>query len=317
MSQLDPYRTLGLGPGASAAEIKRAYRELAKRYHPDSAGSSALPRFLAVQAAYEALLQWQAGAGGAAARRSPGGTATGGGWRRDPAWARTTHDAGRTRGGRGRTGGPGSGPGDSRGPGDGRAGDGGRDTGPGRAPGAASRQAGGPAGGAWARRARRPANRATFGSTTYDDAEEAEPGWEGGSWYGAGMGTYWTINPREYADPRKHGPEYLARARRAAGLDGPDVPPVVPGEGQARAGTSPPPRASTDRPRPARPTAAAPRPASSPHEEPGDRPAVARRRAAGEDPRPETDGTGVSVPRGRQGLFGRLRTAFRGRPPSS
>jgi hypothetical protein len=28
------------------------------------------------------------------------------------------------------------------------------------------------------------------------------------------MGTYWTINPREYADPRKHGPEYLARARR-------------------------------------------------------------------------------------------------------
>ena len=28
-------------------------------------------------------------------------------------------------------------------------------------------------------------------------------------------GTYWTINPREYADPRKHGPEYLARARRA------------------------------------------------------------------------------------------------------
>jgi hypothetical protein len=31
------------------------------------------------------------------------------------------------------------------------------------------------------------------------------------------MGTYWTINPREYADPRKHGPEYLARARRATG----------------------------------------------------------------------------------------------------
>ena len=29
-------------------------------------------------------------------------------------------------------------------------------------------------------------------------------------------GTYWTINPREYADPRKHGPEYQARARRAA-----------------------------------------------------------------------------------------------------
>jgi hypothetical protein len=29
------------------------------------------------------------------------------------------------------------------------------------------------------------------------------------------MGTYWTLNPREYADPRKHGPDYAARARRA------------------------------------------------------------------------------------------------------
>jgi hypothetical protein len=32
-------------------------------------------------------------------------------------------------------------------------------------------------------------------------------------------GTYWTINPREYADPRKHGPEYQERARRALGRD--------------------------------------------------------------------------------------------------
>jgi hypothetical protein len=30
-------------------------------------------------------------------------------------------------------------------------------------------------------------------------------------------GTYWTVNPKEYADPRKHGPEYTARwAGRAA-----------------------------------------------------------------------------------------------------
>ena len=44
----------------------------------------------------------------------------------------------------------------------------------------------------------------------------ARPGVGGGSWYGPSSRTYWTINPREYADPRKHGPEYQARARRAA-----------------------------------------------------------------------------------------------------
>ena len=31
----DPYRVLGLVPGASEEEVKRAYRQLAKKYHPD------------------------------------------------------------------------------------------------------------------------------------------------------------------------------------------------------------------------------------------------------------------------------------------
>lgn len=31
----DPYRVLGLEPGASDEEVKRAYRQLAKKYHPD------------------------------------------------------------------------------------------------------------------------------------------------------------------------------------------------------------------------------------------------------------------------------------------
>ena len=31
----DPYRILGLKPGASEEEVKRAYRQLAKKYHPD------------------------------------------------------------------------------------------------------------------------------------------------------------------------------------------------------------------------------------------------------------------------------------------
>lgn len=32
----DPYEVLGINRGASSEEIKRAYRELVKRYHPDN-----------------------------------------------------------------------------------------------------------------------------------------------------------------------------------------------------------------------------------------------------------------------------------------
>ena len=67
------------------------------------------------------------------------------------------------------------------------------------------------------RGSRRGRSKATIGSTSYDGTENEpfEPGWSGATWYGAASGTYWTINPKEYADPRKHGPEYLARARRS------------------------------------------------------------------------------------------------------
>ncbi len=77
----------------------------------------------------------------------------------------------------------------------------------------------------------RSKGKATLGSTSYDgaDASQFEPDWGGASWYGTTSGTYWTINPKEYADPRKHGPEYQARARRAAagraGTPPPDAPP--------------------------------------------------------------------------------------------
>lgn len=57
--------------------------------------------------------------------------------------------------------------------------------------------------------------RATPGSTTYPDAlYEGDPEWDGAGWVGASSGTYWTVNPKEYADPRRHGPEYRARGRR-------------------------------------------------------------------------------------------------------
>ena len=57
----DPYRTLGLERGASLADVKRAYRRLAKANHPDAAGEAALPRFLAIQAAYDQIAGPDAG----------------------------------------------------------------------------------------------------------------------------------------------------------------------------------------------------------------------------------------------------------------
>lgn len=57
MSEKDPYAILGVGRDASADEIKRAYRRLAKEHHPDRnpGKKSAEQKFKEVQAAYEVL----------------------------------------------------------------------------------------------------------------------------------------------------------------------------------------------------------------------------------------------------------------------
>jgi curved DNA-binding protein CbpA len=240
----DPYRTLGLQPGASIAEVKRAYRSLAKANHPDSAGERALPRFLAIQAAYEQLTSatrpggrtrtasrtsepWRADPGRAREARErerPPGAERGGGPRgrsetggsastRGPGNRAAGSTTGRgdggsagTRSGQG-TGSPGS-AGARRNPGSaGPSAAGSRRPGtrPGGAPGTSERARGGTS--------RRATRKATFGSTTYDEVREpVDPTWQGASWYGPSSGEYWTVNPREYADPRKHGPEYQARA---------------------------------------------------------------------------------------------------------
>ena len=52
----DYYRVLGVKRRASAAEIKAAYRDLAKRYHPDKNKDETAPvRFQQVAEAYEVL----------------------------------------------------------------------------------------------------------------------------------------------------------------------------------------------------------------------------------------------------------------------
>ncbi len=56
-NQVDYYKTLGVDRGASQDEIKKAYRKLARKYHPDkNAGNAqAEEKFKEIQAAYEVL----------------------------------------------------------------------------------------------------------------------------------------------------------------------------------------------------------------------------------------------------------------------
>jgi len=52
----DYYQTLGLTRSAGAEEVKRAYRKLARKYHPDvSKEKNAEAKFKEVQEAYEVL----------------------------------------------------------------------------------------------------------------------------------------------------------------------------------------------------------------------------------------------------------------------
>jgi curved DNA-binding protein CbpA len=193
---IDPYRTLGLSANATLAEVKAAYRRLAKVHHPDTAGESAMPRFLAIQAAYEAILT----------RRRSGRRATGAPappWQADPARARATRTSWRPRRTR---------PDDTDDTGPARERPSGERTGRRSSQGARPRSR--PSDASTGQRRTR---KATLGSTSYDDVdrEPFDPEWAGASWYGTASGTYWTLNPKEYADPRKHGPEYQARARRS------------------------------------------------------------------------------------------------------
>src|ERR1700678_91310 len=51
----DPYEVLGVSKTASEAEIKKAFRNLAKKHHPDTKGgdTAAQKRFQEISAAYD------------------------------------------------------------------------------------------------------------------------------------------------------------------------------------------------------------------------------------------------------------------------
>jgi DnaJ domain len=52
---VDPYSILGVPPGADERQVAAAYREQAKRWHPDRAGVEAARRMAEINAAYDLL----------------------------------------------------------------------------------------------------------------------------------------------------------------------------------------------------------------------------------------------------------------------
>jgi hypothetical protein len=81
---VDPHAVLGLEPGATPEEVQRAYRVLAKRFHPDRAGEGAGELMTSINAAYDLLRELddrgRAPAGAGSPRPRPARTATVGAW---------------------------------------------------------------------------------------------------------------------------------------------------------------------------------------------------------------------------------------------
>ena len=73
----DPYKVLGLSPDASDEEVKRAYRALAKKYHPDlnPGDREAARKMQEINAAYEQIKNPEK-----ASQRGPGGYGSYGGY---------------------------------------------------------------------------------------------------------------------------------------------------------------------------------------------------------------------------------------------
>lgn len=71
----DPYSVLGVSPNASDEEIKKAYRELARKYHPDNYQNNPLAdlaeeKMKEINEAYETITKQRSGGGGSYQRPS-------------------------------------------------------------------------------------------------------------------------------------------------------------------------------------------------------------------------------------------------------
>ena len=64
----NPYEVLGISPSASNDEVKRAYREMSRKYHPDSYVDNPLSglaeeKFKEIQEAYDQIMKEREGGG--------------------------------------------------------------------------------------------------------------------------------------------------------------------------------------------------------------------------------------------------------------
>lgn len=84
---MDPYKVLGLSPDASDDDVKRAYRRLAKKYHPDAnpGDKVAEQKMKEINAAYDAIINHHADSfGNASSQQTNGYGGTGGYTQSDP-----------------------------------------------------------------------------------------------------------------------------------------------------------------------------------------------------------------------------------------
>lgn len=78
----DPYKILGISQNATNDEIKKAYRQLSKKYHPDSHHNNPLSelaeeKFKEVQEAYEQVMKDRENGGTGASYSRPGNSGSG------------------------------------------------------------------------------------------------------------------------------------------------------------------------------------------------------------------------------------------------